>query len=319
MSAKLFQGESSSPNDLVIKFSRSDGGQKIFINPYSIHYTIIDSTTGQDLAIGQPNKIPAKVSTGVFFAPWTVPLDEPSGPHKVRWTFKEAADSTPQSTTVEFSVKVLSRCEAPEFDSCMNDLIRILRMQIRDDNPDRDYHFFPPTAEKEIAGFTQIRGHRWPDEHLAEFILLGLDEVNLGGQPATEFDIGGLCTEQSSLRGWKPLVLGFARAYAFDSLASLWITEEFDYSLNGISLSISRYDKYSSIGQNLYQRSSERLLEQKKTVKILKGIAQSRYTFSRGAALGPWTSGSGNLRRWFTGAGQHSSFRPSTLRAGHAF
>ena len=106
----------------------------------------------------------------------------------------------------------------------------------------------------------------------------------------------------------------FARAHDLGSMASLWVNEEFDYSLNGISLSIARYDKYSSLAQQLYQSANERLIEQKKTVKILRGLAQSRYTFSRGAALGPWTGGSGNLRRGFVGAGQHSGFRPGTAR-----
>ena len=87
-----------------------------------------------------------------------------------------------------------------------------------------------------------------------------------------------------------------------------------DYSLNGVSLSIARYDKYSSLAQTLYTQANDRLIEQKKTVKIVRGLAQSRYTFSRGAALGPWTGGSGNLRRWFVGAGQHSGYRPGTLR-----
>lgn len=315
----LLQGESSSPNDLVIKFTKVENGQKVFVSPYSVHYTLVDSTTGQDLIIGRPFKIPQKVSEGVFFAPWTVPLDEPSGAHRVKWTFKETADGAVQSVFTEFTVKAIQRCEVPEFGDCMNELIREMRLLLRDDNPDRDYHFQPPTAEKEIAGFTQIRGHRWPDDHLAEFILLGLDEVNGGAQPATVFELDELCGNDPTIKRWKPLVFMFARSHAFESLASLWINEEFEYSLNGISLTISRYDKYSSVANQLYSSASERLIEQKKTVKILRGLAQSRFTFSRGAALGPWTGGSGNLRRWFVGSGQHSGFRPGTLRAGHAF
>jgi len=313
MAIELLQGESSSPADLVIKFSRMVGGEKVFIDPYSVTYTLIDSTTGQDLGIGRPHKLPFKISVGVFYAPWTVPLDEPAGPHRVRWTFRETASSATQSTYTEFTVKAIKRCEAPEYGTCANELMRQLRMLIRDDNPDRDYHFQPPTAEKEMAGFTQIRGYRWPDDHLVEFIHLGLDEVNGGAQPPTEFVLEDICTGQAG-SVWRPLVFMFARAHAFQSLSSLWVNEEFDYSLNGVSLSIARYDKYSSIGQTLYQQASERLIEQKKTVKIVKGLAQSRYVFSRGAALGPWTGGSGNLRRWFVGAGQHSGYRPGTMR-----
>lgn len=317
MAIELFQGESSSPRDLVIKFSRTEGGKKVFTDPYSVTYTIIDSTTGQDLAIGRPFKLPVKVDTGVLYAPWTVPLDEPAGAHRVRWTFKETAASGTQAVFTDFDVRAIQRCEAPEFGDCMNELIRQLRMLLRDDNPDRDYHFQPPTAEKEIAGFTQIRGFRWPDDHIAEFILLGLDEVNGGAQPPTDFEMEELCSNPQ-VRRWKPLVFMFARAHAFESLASLWVNEEFDYSLNGVSLSIARYDKYSALGQQLYTSANERLIEQKKTVKLIRGLAQSRFTFSRGAALGPWTGGSGNLRRWFVGAGQHSGFRPGTAR-GFAF
>ena len=315
MAIELYQGESSSPSDLVIKFSRTENGQKVYIDPYSVTYSLMDSTTGQDLGIGRPFKLPVKVQTGIYYAPWTVPLDEPTGPHRVRWTFKESASSPAQAVYTDFDVKAIQRCDVPEFGDCMNELIRQLRMLLRDDNPDRDYHFQPPTSEKEIAGFTQIRGFRWPDDHLAEFILLGLDEVNGGAQPPTDFALDDLCSGGSAAM-WRPLVFMFARAHAFESLSSLWINEEFDYSLNGVSLSISRYDKYSSLGQQLYQSANERLIEQKKTVKIVRGLAQSRYTLSRGAALGPWTGGSGNLRRWFVGAGQHSGYRPGTMRGG---
>ena len=313
MGAELYQGESSSPSDLVIKFSRTEGGQKVYTDPYSVTYTLMDSTAGQDLGIGRPFRLPVKVQAGVYYAPWTVPLDEPAGAHRVRWTFKETAASSTQAVYTDFDVKAIQRCAVPEFGDCMNELIRQLRMLLRDDNPDRDYHFQPPTAEKEIAGFTQIRGFRWPDDHLAEFVLLGLDEVNGGAQPPTEFSLEELCTGGGAT-AWRPLVFMFARAHAFESLSSLWVNEEFDYSLNGVSLSIARYDKYSTLGQTLYQQANDRLIEQKKTVKFVRGLAQSRYTLSRGAALGPWTGGSGNLRRWFVGAGQHSGYRPGTMR-----
>ena len=86
--------------------------------------------------------------------------------------------------------------------------------------------------------------------------------------------------------------------YALFDLASLWIHEEFNYSLNGVNLDISRSDKYMNMANQLQDQNTA-LLERSKLplMRSMKGLKQSPYTFSRGAALGPLTSGI-NLKRF---------------------
>ena len=151
--------------------------------------------------------------------------------------------------------------------------------------------FAPPSSDTTIAGFTKCRGYRWPDEQLANHLVQALNYINLYA-PISCFD---LCTLPCLL---EDLVLRQAMVYAFIDIASLWIAEEFNYSLNGINLDISRSDKYMNIANQL-QDQNNALLERSKLplMRSMHGLKQSPYTFSRGAALGPLTSGI-NLKRF---------------------
>jgi len=88
-----------------------------------------------------------------------------------------------------------------------------------------------------------------------------------------------------------------AQAYALYDLAILWAGEEFNYSLSGISLDIRRSDKYSGLAREIEAMVDKRLEMAKKRVLCMVGLRQDRYTYSRGASLGPWTTGQ-NIRRW---------------------
>jgi len=145
--------------------------------------------------------------------------------------------------------------------------------------------FASPSSDATIAGFTNCRGYRWPDEQLANHLMQAMNYINLYA-PISCFDI---CQLPCLL---EDLVLQEAMIYAFYDMASLWINEEFNYSLNGINLDINRSEKYLNMASQLQQRV-DALLERSKLplMRSMKGLRQSPYTFSRGAALGPMTSG----------------------------
>jgi hypothetical protein len=65
-----------------------------------------------------------------------------------------------------------------------------------------------------------------------------------------------------------------------------------------VNLDISRSDKYMNMATQLQDQNTA-LLERSKLplMRSMKGLKQSPYTFSRGAALGPLTSGI-NLKRF---------------------
>lgn len=141
--------------------------------------------------------------------------------------------------------------------------------------------FSPPSSESTIAGFTRTRGYRWPDESLYSHLVQAANYINLI-PPDTSFSL------ENYPAMWQPLLLQQAMVYALWDLAILWIGEEFNYSLNGISLDIEKSSKYQGIADSLQSALDQNLEKAKTRVHIIKGLAQSRYTYGRGAALGPW-------------------------------
>jgi hypothetical protein len=250
-------------------------------DPFSVTYTLYDSTTGTPEVIGLPDRTPIKFATGSFYAPWTIPDDEPLGVHKVIWNYKENATSAVKTDTEEF--EVLGPCVGTEvtYPPFLQYMIHELRIKLRDINPDRDYHFSAPSGEATIAGFTRTRGYRWPDESLYSHLVQAANYINLY-PPDTGFVL------ENYPAVWQPLVLLQAMSYALWDLAILWMNEEFSYSLNGISLDIMRSDKYQSAASAMQDTVNQQIELAKKRIHITKGLAQNRYIFGRGAALGPW-------------------------------
>jgi hypothetical protein len=131
----LKQGQTTTKEDLnsyyYIGGSLSD--------PFWVSYTILDSTTGTDELIGMPDRNPIKFGIGSFYAPWTLPDDEPIGLHKITWKFKESATSEIKSETEEFQVIPPCATMQQDFPDFIQYLINQLRIRLRDINPDRDY------------------------------------------------------------------------------------------------------------------------------------------------------------------------------------
>ena len=133
--ASLKQGQTLEKSDLNVYFYVSGN----LSDPYWVTYTLYDSTSGTDEVIGLPERIPLKFGTGSYFAPWTVPDDEPVGVHKIRWKYKESATSLTKEDVEEF--QIIPLCSGVEFVYPVQImyLIQHLRNKLRDINPDRDY------------------------------------------------------------------------------------------------------------------------------------------------------------------------------------
>jgi hypothetical protein len=152
--------------------------------------------------------------------------------------------------------------------------------------------FAPPSSEATIAGFTRTRGYRWPDEQLYYHLIQAANMINLI-PPDTGF------TLETYPSPWQPLLLMQAMVYALWDLAILWIGEEFSYSLNGISLDISRSDKYQGAASAIQDTVTAQTELAKASVHIMRGLRQSRYIYGRWG-LGPYTTGL-NVRKWVEG------------------
>jgi len=259
-------------------------------DPYSITFDLYDVTSGIPVLIGGPDRLPIKFAVGSYFAPWQVPTNENLGSHKIVWKIKETVSSVASLNPEEFEIVSRLTLINEEYPEPIKRLIFKLRVKLRDVNPDRDYHFSPPTSLQEIAGFTETRGYRWPDESLVNHIEDASNYINLF-PPATTYDM------MTFPAAWEPLMLMEAEVNALYDLSILWANEEFNYSLAGISLDIRRSDKYSGLANQLQSMVDKRLETAKKRILCTVGLRQDRYTYSRGASLGPWTSGQ-NIKRW---------------------
>ena len=283
----LRRGDSTSKDNLNVFIYDRSGSLK---DPYSITFSLYDCTSGSDVLISPADRVPIKFAVGSFYGPWRIPDAQNIGTHKVIWTVKETAASTAVSTTEQFEIVSRLTIVDEDYPEPIKRMIKKLRIRLRDVNPDRDFHFAPPESENKIAGFTETRGYKWPDEQLVNHLEDAANYVNLI-PPATDYEL------IDYPRAWEPMLMMEAQVYALYDLSILWAGEEFQYSLGGVSLDINRSDKYSNLAGKMQDMVDHRLEAAKKRILITKGLRQSRYTYARGAALGPWTSGQ-NIRRW---------------------
>jgi hypothetical protein len=294
--ASLKQGQTLTKDDLNVFFYVGAN----LSDPYWASYTLYDCTSGHDEVIGLPERTPLKFTTGGYFAPWTVPDDEPVGLHKVRWRYKETATSSIRDDVEEFQIIPLCSGTVFVYPPEIMYLIMHLRNKLRDINPDRDYHFASPEKEGTIAGFTRTRGYRWTDDSLYMHLVQACNYLNLI-PPDTSFDLVSVPAP------WQPLLLLQAMSYALYDLAILWINEEFTYNLNGYSLDIVRSDKYMSVASTLQSQVDSQMTEAKRRLHYTIGLRQSKYTMSYGGFFGPWTSGRMSVKKWALGFGTSSS------------
>jgi len=283
----LRRGDSTTKDNLNIFIYDRNGHLK---DPYSITFSLYDLSCDTETLIGAADRLPIKFDIGSYFAPWTIPEEESVSLHKIVWKIRETATSDETTHNEEFDVVDRLTVINEDYPEPIKRHIQKLRVKLRDIHPDRDYHFAPPSSEQEIAGFTETRGYRWPDQQLVNHLEDAANYINLY-PPATDYEL------LTFPRAWEPLMLLEAQAYALYDLAILWAGEEFNYALAGISLDLRRSDKFSALARDVESLVDKRLEMAKKRILCTVGLRQDRYTYSRGASLGPWTTGQ-NIRRW---------------------
>ena len=109
--------------------------------------------------------------------------------------------------------------------SCEQELVNKLRILIRDNNPDRNYHFRPPEHEGTIGCYNQVFGYVWEDHELLCYLQVALWAWN-AFPPETEelCTLNHLCRDKPT---WKTFILWGAMAQALAALSINWIADEF--------------------------------------------------------------------------------------------
>jgi hypothetical protein len=177
------------------------------------------------------------------------------------------------------------------FTDCESDLIHRLRILTRDNAPDRNYHFRPPTHEETVTQFNRVFGFIWLDDELKEYIERSIDMI-VAAPPRTPF---ANCDQFVQCRPeWRTLLLQGAMMHALFAVMLNWVADEFSYSIGGVSLDIEKSSKYESAYQAIKDTFDAQLERAKQTVKIVAGLVQPRFGTGVRSSFGPY-SGTGIL------------------------
>ncbi|MBD3262617.1 MAG: hypothetical protein GF334_13270 [Candidatus Altiarchaeales archaeon] len=242
-------GQVLTESDLKILIRDTNGN---LVDPSYIRYSLFDYTTGVEVLIGAADRIPATSGTGQYYVDATIPLDANIGDWLVRWNFRETAVSPLVQVVQEFNI--VAECTTTSItETSTEDLfIRRLRIMLRDNNPDRNYRFRPPSHEKFIQAQTQVFGYIWEDEELYEYLLMAVDLFN-GAPPITDITLGNMPTR------WRTTIIMRAAGFACAAVAMNWIADEFSV----------RGDEYVTLRTSEGDKEEEYILTLEEFFKIM--------------------------------------------------
>lgn len=256
-------GKTLGPGDLSL-LVRDESGAPIV--PNTIAYTIfgVDAQGNRSL-ISDPRQSPTMRETGSYYIGLTVPASWGEGTFQVVWHLQQTADTPEGSVTEDFAVMAVrpgtNSLEAPSVLMAARlgvtqktvEMVMSVRELLADTNPDRNYHFRPPTPGKIVAGFSTRVGYIWEDPTILRFLKLCIAQINMAN-PKNYF---GYTLDTLPDENWAQAAALGAAAKCLTSESARWIADEFGYSLNGVSLTLDKASKYQSLGQQYNEEFKE--------------------------------------------------------------
>ena len=283
MAVTFKRGQELRRGDLHIFLKARDGSPK---NAAQITYSIYDFTTGVEVLMVPADRIPINPSIGEYYASFIIPLDANIGNYRIRFSFREYLNSPQAQVVQEFSIveNATQIITVPGITPVEYDLVRGLRIMLRDASPARNYHFQPPTGEETVNQYSRVFGYIWEDAELLEFLKVSNDSINMYA-PQTFYETLDQLISQH--RNWRTLLFTGAMVHAINALALNWIADEFAYSIGGVSLDVEKSSKYQSMASDAQSRFSEQVVAAKETVKVIRGLKQSRFGVGIRSSFGP--------------------------------
>jgi hypothetical protein len=248
------QGKTLTPGDMGLNV-RDANGQ--LIDPTGISYTIfaIDDAGNKVLA-SAPKLQPARSTTGVFYITGVVPTAW-LGQMNLVWYLQQYPGDAETSIFEEFEVvkidPLTTSFEAPSailstrpgLNKVLIERIMGTRELLSDEDPDRNYHFRPPTQGKVVAGFNDRVGFIWTDRTIIRMLRLAMEMANTWNP----MNLYGYSVENAP-RAWGEAITVGAAAKCLSKEAARWEADEFDYSLNGVSLTLHKAAEYQSLAND---------------------------------------------------------------------
>lgn len=268
------------------------------IDPFTISYSIyqVSKETDVKTLLAPPDRAPARFDVGHYFVDERIDPGSTIGDYAVEWNFRRLMTSAPELVPYPFSIVGLERIVSLNLTEIEQFLIQRLRILLRDNNPDRYYRFQPPTSDARLQGFTEKFGFIWQDDELASHLETSLQDINFR-PPTTMWEL------ENSPRTLLALLLVGAAKYALSSLETMWIGEEFNYSINGVSLDIDKAAKYGAQKEYYAAQFTEMVEQYKLTINFVKGLSQPRYSIGLASHLGPFSRRGVQSLRNFAGGG----------------
>lgn len=249
------QGQKLGPGDLSLLVRDASGRM---VEPANISYTIfqLDENENETL-VSPPGAIPRKSSHGAFFADFSIPTVW-EGRFRLAWSLQQYPTTDTQRVFEDFQVVHIDPAgrnfEAssvlitpqPALDKNIAPLVMQVREILADNNPDRNYHFRPPTPGKVVAGYNTRVGYIWTDATIIRLIKLNISKLNTWNKMNLyNYTIETLPPD------WANAACLGAAASCLTNEAARWAADEFQYSLNGVSLDLPKTQLYSGLAQSL--------------------------------------------------------------------
>lgn len=276
------QGKMLAPGDLNILIRDESGS---LYDPFGITYSIfsIDPNTKAETLATIPNTVPIRDNTGIYHVGMSIPSTW-GGIFKLVWYITRYSGNAYDTIFEEFQVTnfdpARSSYEAssvmmssrPQITSDIAGLVMTVRELLSDNNPDRNYHFRPPTAGKTIAGFSARVGFIWTDDTIIRMLKLAIAQMNVIN-PLNIYSY----TVDNMPESWSQISCLGAAAKCLSSEAARWAAEEFGYSLNGVSLDINKASTYQSLAEAYKSEFNEIAAQAAMNRPFSAGLRQSRW------------------------------------------
>jgi len=224
MAVAFSPGQILDRGDLDIFTTNSSGyAANCFEMTYGIYY--VDPVTSAEVLIGTDARVPVNPTVGEYFASIMIPPSATVGTYHIRWTFREFAGSPQAQVVQEFAVVTATTAVSTPYSVREQQMINSIRMLLRDQSPDRHYHFRPPEYEGKVGQYNKVFGQIWEDAELYEYLNRGLDWCNML-PPRTD----GLNTLDKLVQekpSWRTAVIWAGIVHAMFALATNWVAEEF--------------------------------------------------------------------------------------------
>jgi hypothetical protein len=285
MALTYYPGQETGRGDLDIFLTDSGGAPaNAAVISYAIWY--VDPGPPQvEVLIGAAARTPVNPTVGEYYAALLVPPSAEAGDYVIRWTFAEFAPDPTTEVVQEFTVVAEADLVATVYTTPQQSMIDKLRLLLRDQNPDKFYHFRPPEHEGAVGRYNRVFGQIWEDVELLEYIERGLDWWNMF-PPETE-ELNTVDRLVNSKPAWRTAILWAAISHACFALMANWTADEFDYSIGGVSLTLERSSKYESLKSNAEGQFDKATEIKSRTVKYMRGLSQPKYGIGIRSAFGP--------------------------------